>query len=84
MIFVQTKKVWLVRLGQKEFGSGVGGTVSNILKGVEQTRGQHKDFKKKGGQAGSRSGCLKKRGAGTPLTNYGLDKFHIFWNFVER
>ena len=34
---------------------------------MEQKRGERKDFKKGGGQAGSRSGCLKKGGAGTPL-----------------
>ena len=27
----------------------------------------NKNFKKGGGQAGSRGGCLKKSGAGTPL-----------------
>ena len=39
-------------------------------KEVEQKRGEgNKDFKK-GGQAGSRGGCLKKGGGWDSLTNY--------------
>ena len=39
---------------------------------MEQKRGGgNKDFKK-GGQAGSRGGCLKKRGGGTPLRTMNL------------
>ena len=40
------------------------------LKGVEQKRGEGKQRFKKGGQAGSRGGYLKKGGWNT-LTNYG-------------
>ena len=45
----------------------VGGTVYNSLEGggTEKRGGDTKNFKK-GGQVGSRGGCLKKVGAGTP------------------
>ena len=45
----------------------LGGTVENTLKeGGTEKRGGKQRFLK-GGQAGSRGGCLKKGGAGTPL-----------------
>ena len=46
----------------------VGGTVYNTLKGdgTAKRRGETKILKTGGGQAGSRDGCLKKEGAGTP------------------
>ena len=49
----------------------VGGTVWNTLKegGTEKRGGEAKILKKKG-QAGSRDGCLKNGGSGTPLRNY--------------
>ena len=62
LIFVQTKKGWLVGLGQ-EGHAWVGGTVQNILKGGTEKTGGAQGFQKGGPQAG----CLKKRGAGTPL-----------------
>ena len=48
--------------------------------GVEQKRGEGKQrFKKRGGQAGSRGGCLKKVGEGwNPLTNYAYLYIFIF------
>ena len=45
------KEGWCVRLGQEEAAWGWG----------------RQSFKKRGGQAGSSGGCLKKGGAGTPL-----------------
>ena len=44
---------------------------------MEQKRGEGKQrFLKKGGeQAGSRGGCLKKRGRWNPFTNYTLTAF---------
>ena len=44
------------------------GTVQDTLKedGTENRGGKTKSFKK-GEQAGSRGGCLKKEGPGTPL-----------------
>ena len=44
------------------------GELSKYLKrrwNSNEARG-NKDFKNQGGQAGSRGGCLKKEGAGTP------------------
>ena len=48
----------------------VGETVWNTLKegGTQKREGEAKILKKKG-QAGSRDGCLKKAGSGTPLRN---------------
>ena len=43
--------------------------VGATVMGVEQKRGEGKQRFKKGGQAGSRGGCLKN-GAWKPLTNY--------------
>ena len=41
--------------------------------GWNRTEGRgYKDFKKGGGQAGSRGGYLKKRGSWNPLTNYDV------------
>ena len=58
MPFVQTKKEgWLVGLGQEGF-AWVGGTVYNILKGVEQKRGEDTRILKRGFQAGSRGGSV--------------------------
>ena len=49
----------------------VGGTVWNTLKeGGTEKRGREAKILKKKGQAGSRGGCLKNGGSGTPLRNY--------------
>ena len=58
-------------LGRIRVGEGcvrVRGTVQDTLKecGTENRGGKTKNFKK-GEQAGSRGGCLKKEGARTPL-----------------
>ena len=47
----------------------VEGNVWNTLKGdgTEKCLGETKILNRGGRQAGSRGGCLKKRGAGTPL-----------------
>ena len=48
-----------------------GGTIWNTLKeGRKEKRGGEAKILKKEGQAGSRNGCLKKGGSGTPLRNY--------------
>ena len=48
----------------------VGVTVQNTLKeGETEKRGRGVKILKRGGQAGSRDGCLKK-GGWSPLTNY--------------
>ena len=61
------KKGWCVGLGQEGGCMRVGGTVLNTLKGGgTEKRGGETDSKK-GVQGGSRGGCLKKGGAGTPL-----------------
>ena len=42
---------------------------------MEQKVGRgHKDYKKRGGQAGSKGGCLKNGVAGTPLRTMIDDK----------
>ena len=66
-MFVQTNKGWLVRLGQEGFAEGEEHYLKYLKRGWnrKEERGQ-KDFKK-GRQAGSRGGCLKKWGAGTVL-----------------
>ena len=38
-----------------------------LKRGWNRTEGRGHKYFKKGGQAGSRGGCLKKVGAGTPL-----------------
>ena len=69
------KEGWCVRLGQEEVVWERGETVWNILKGVEQKRGEEtKILKTGGGGAGSRGGCLKKRGIGTPLQTITKEK----------
>ena len=59
------------QLGQEGFVR-VGGTVWNTWEGggAEEREGETKILKR--GQAGSRGGCLKKKGGGgwNPLTNY--------------
>ena len=67
MIFVQTKKVWLVGLGQEGFERGLGGNYLKYLKrgGTERRGGNRKIFKK-----GSKLG--QGRGAESSLTNYVL------------
>ena len=54
LIFVEIKEGWLVGIGLKRRWNR------------KEGRG-NKDFKKGGGQAGSRVGCLKKGETGTPL-----------------
>ena len=74
MIFVQTKKVWLVGLGQEGFERGLGGNYLKYLKrgGTERRGGNRKIFKK-GGKLGQGVGALKRRGgAESSLTNYVL------------
>ena len=61
------KEGWLVQLGQEDCAR-VGGTVWNTWKGVGHKRGEGKQrFLKGEGQAGSRGGCLKKKGGGGNL-----------------
>ena len=52
---------------------GGGNCLKYLKRGWNRTEGKgHKDFKKEGGQAGSRGGYLKKGGGGwNHLTNYG-------------
>ena len=67
------KEDWYVRLGQEgDCLREDGGTVLNALKrgGIEKRGGETKNYKK-GQQARSRSGCLKK-GGWNPLTNYEI------------
>ena len=61
-----SKEGWCVRLGQEEGSLRESG---EKLGGIEEGSG-NKNFKR-GGQAGLRGGCLKKRGCWNPLTNYG-------------
>ena len=76
------KEGWCVRLGQEEVVWERGETVWNILKGVEQKRGEETKILKTGegggggggGGAGSSGGCLKKRGIGTPLQTITKEK----------
>ena len=47
-----------------------------LKRGENRKEGRgNKDFKKVEGQAGSRGGCLKKGGAGTPLGTMCIYKF---------
>ena len=59
------KEGWCVELGQE--GVSWGGTVWNTLKrgGTEKT-GEETKILKGGGQAGSRGGCIKKKGLESP------------------
>ena len=41
---------------------------------MKQKRGEGKQIFYRGGQSGSRGGCLKKRGVWNPLTNYVNNK----------
>ena len=57
----------MVGLGQEGFTWGWGNCLKYLKREWNRTEGRvHKNFKK-GGQAGSRGGCIKKGGAGTPL-----------------
>ena len=65
LIFVSTKKVWLVSLGQEGFAQGWGNCLKYLKRGWNRKEGKgHKDFKKS-----SRGRCLKK-GGWNHLTNY--------------
>ena len=56
---------------------GWGGLPKILQKGVEQNRGEEtKRLNKRGGQVGSRDGCLEKKGAGTPLQT--MNRFFRF------
>ena len=78
LIFVSTKKVWLVRLGQEGFAWGWGELSKISLKGggAEKRERGHKDFKK--GQSGSKGGCLKGGGGLEPP--YELCIGFFLWN----
>ena len=66
LIFVQTKKGWLVGLVQEGIAWWWGKLSKYLERGWNRKKGRgHKDFKK-GGQAGSRGGCLKKGGGLEP------------------
>ena len=68
LIFVSTKKVWLVRLGQEGFAWGWGELSKISLKGggtEKRERGDTKILKR--GNLGQRVGALKGGGTGTPL-----------------
>ena len=55
----------------RELCEGRGNCLKYLKREVEQKRGEGKHRFKKGGQAGSRSGYLKKaEGDWNPLTNY--------------
>ena len=43
------------------------GETIKLRRGGAEQRGRGKKILKGGGQAGSKGGCLKKRGTGTPL-----------------
>ena len=68
LIFVRTKEGWLVGLGQEGVERGWRDCLKYLKREWNRKEGRgNKDFKKGGGQAGSRGGCLKTREAGTPL-----------------
>ena len=77
MIFVQTKKGWLVGLGQEGFTSGrvEQSKISQKEWNRKEGRG-YKDLKRRGGNLGQRVGTLKKWGW-NPLTNYGLQMLYF-------
>ena len=73
------KEGWCVGLGQEEVAWGWGGTVWNTLKegGSEKAEGEIKILKRRG-QAGSRTGCLKKGGLEPPH-----DLSYIWTDFIS-
>ena len=66
----------MVGLGYEGVARAWGNFLKYLKRGWNRKEGRgNKDFKKGGGQAGSRSGCVKKereRGGWNPLTNYEL------------
>ena len=79
LIFVQTKKDWLVGLGQEGLAWGWGGLSKISQKGWNRKEGRrHKDLKS--GASGCQGvGALKKGGwnSGTPLRTLWRDKWNI-------
>ena len=69
-------------VGQIRAGGGcmrVGETGKYFIRGWNRKAGRgNKDLKKGGGQAGSRGGCLKKRGGWNPLMSY--EEVFAFYN----
>ena len=64
------KRIGWLDEGSRGFCEGGGNCLKYRKRGWNRAEGkENKDFKK-GGQAGSRGGCLKKGRAGTPFTNY--------------
>ena len=60
MIFVQTKKGWLLGLGQEELASGWGELSKISSKGWNKKEGRgHKDFKRTGSKLSQGVGALK-------------------------
>ena len=57
--------------GRRRLRKGGGGLSKIIKRGWNRKdRRRNRELKKKGWQAGSRAGCLKKAGDWNPLTNY--------------
>ena len=65
------KDGWCVKLGQEVVREGVGNCLKYLRRGWKGKEGRENIDFKKGGQAGSGGGCLKKGGGWNPLTNYG-------------
>ena len=64
----KSRKIGWSDLGRRDLREGGGSCLKYLKRGWNGTEGRgHKDFKKRGEQAGSRFGCLKKGGTGTPL-----------------
>ena len=78
---------WCIRLGQEGVSWGWGELSEIPYKGVEKKKEEGNKNLKRGGQSGSRGGCLKK-GGWNPLNNYpaALLKInfltHVFQGFL--
>ena len=75
----------MVGLGQEGLREGGGNCVKHLKRGWKRKEGRGNKGFKKGAQAGSRSGCLKKGGGWNPLTNYGQqDIVFINLNYILK
>ena len=72
----------MVGLGQEGLREGGGNCVKYLKSWWNKREERGKKHFKKGGQAGSRGGCLKKGGAGTHLRTMPLDRFSWVWNLL--
>ena len=73
------KESWCVRLWQKRVSLGWGNCLKYLKRGWNRKEWRRNEDLKRRGQAGSRDGCLKKRGEGVLQPPYELKLIYRSW-----